>query len=207
MAGSRVAPITVRLRPAPVYDPPYDDERPPEWWGPGAVQPLLDLHAPPSAPPPAGPARPARAGTASPGAPPGDATPPGATPPATTTAARFVNTCLEILNGYRPVTHFRVLASPLEAASVLDAMTQAFRRLRMAGPRPPIGHRERLVTLRTMRTCQPRPGVLEIAAVVGTGSGRRGPVPGRSADDRVWALAYRLERRHGRWLCTAARML
>ena len=193
--GPRGTRETVRLRPAPAYDPPYDDEHPPEWWGPGAVQPLLDLYAPPS--PATNPRnRPPEPAPAA----------PGASAATVAAAARFVNTCLEVLNGYRPVSHFRVLASPLEAAAVVEAMSNAFRRLRLTGHRP-TGRREHLLTLRTMRTCEPRPGVAEIAVVVGTGSGRRGPVPGRSTDDRVWALAYRLECLHGRWLCTAARML
>jgi hypothetical protein len=116
-------------------------------------------------------------------------------------AARFVNTCLEILNGYRPVNHFRALADPLAAATVLAEMTRAVGRLR------PATRGRGLVRLRAMRTCEPRPGVAEIALVVGaqtaTTAGRAaGPDAGRA-----WGLAYRLERQHGRWQCTAARLL
>jgi Family of unknown function (DUF6459) len=167
----------VRLRSAPAYDPPYDDERPPEGWGSGAVQPLLELPAPPVAE--RTPDRPVPQ--------------PAASPATTTAAARFVNTCLEILNGYRAVTYARVLAHPLAAASVLSEMSQAVRRLR----RPARGS-DQLIKLRTMRTCQPRPRVAEIAVVVGRGTG---------AGRDVWALAFRLEQVHGRWLCTAATML
>jgi len=52
-----------------------------------------------------------------------------------------------------------------------------------------------------MRTCEPRVGVAEIAIVVGC----RAPV-GRT-DGRAWGLAFRLERQHGRWQCTAAQLL
>jgi hypothetical protein len=77
-------------------------------------------------------------------------------------------------------------------------MAQALRRLRRSAGRA--GHRGLPIKLRRMRTCQPQPGVAEIAVVIGVGSaGHRAAA--------AWALAYRLEQRHGRWLCTAARML
>lgn len=124
---------------------------------------------------------------------------PAASPTTTTAAVRFINTCLEIFNGYRPVTHFRSLASPLEAGEVVAEMTQALRRLRHAARRS-TSRRDGLIKLRRMRTCQPLPGVAEVAVVIGLG--------GNAARDQpAWALAYRLEQRHGRWLCTTARML
>ncbi|MPZ27098.1 MAG: hypothetical protein GEV12_11975 [Micromonosporaceae bacterium] len=194
----------IRILPVPAYDPPYDDERPPDWWLPGTVQPLLEL--PPLTGPTttavgaSGPDRPLRAGRV-------DATDrPGtvASTQTTAAAARFVNTCLEILNGYRPVAHFRALSDPLAAATVLDAMAHAVDRLR------PMARRDGLVKLRVMRTCEPRPGVAEIALVVGIrgdpGAGAGGRV-GRDRVGQAWGLAFRLERRLGRWLCTAARML
>jgi Family of unknown function (DUF6459) len=181
----------VRLRPAPAYDPPYDDELAPEWWAAGALQPLLELPTP-SDEEPATP-RPALW------------TPPqpGSSPAAAAAATQFVNTCLEILNGYRPVTHFRVLAHPMEAPAVLAEMTRAIRRFRQA-----VG-RDALLRRRTMRTCEPRPGVAEIALVVGADppARRRAVLPARSTAPKVWALAYRLEQRHSRWLCTAAQLL
>jgi hypothetical protein len=112
-----------------------------------------------------------------------------------------VNTCLEILNGYRPVNHFRALADPLAAATVLAEMTRAVGRLR------PATRGRGLVRLRAMRICEPRPGVAEIALVVGT---QTATTAGRAAGPdagRAWGLAYRLERQHGRWQCTAARLL
>ena len=183
----------VRLRSAPAYDPPYDDERPPEWWGPGVVQPLLEMPAPPATERerdrPAW--RPAPAGVA--GAP--GRTQPAASPATTAAATLFVNICLEILNGYRAVTHVRVLAHPLAAPAVLSEMSRAVQRLRRAARG---GGGDQLVKLRTMRTCEPRPRVAEIAVVVGRAAGT-----GRD----TWALAFRLEQANGRWLCTAAALL
>jgi uncharacterized protein DUF6459 len=169
--------MTVRLRSAPAYDPPYDDELPTQWWGAGALQPLLELPA-----------------AASP-------EPFGAAPATIAAATRFVQACLEILNGYRPLTHVRVLADPLEMTAVLAEMTRAVRRLR------PAAGREALVKLRTMRTCEPRPGVAEIAVVVGAELPTRDGPAQRARSQAVWALAYRLEQRHARWLCTAATLL
>jgi Family of unknown function (DUF6459) len=174
----------VRLRSAPAYDPPYDDECPPERWGPGpgVVQPLLELAAPPVA------REPDRPGWRR-------APAPATASPATTAAAtRFVNTCLEILNGYRAITHVRVLAHPFAAPVVLSEMSRAVQRLRRAAR----DGGDQLVKLRTMRTCEPRPRVAEIAVVVGRASGT-------GCD--TWALAFRLEQAHGRWLCTAAALL
>jgi hypothetical protein len=209
MPETPVADPPVRLRSVPRCDPPYDDERPADMWAATTAQPLLDL------PPPAaggrrfGPPAPvvapepvhrqvpqaaARAG--------GEPWlgPPAANSATTTAAVRFVNTCLEIFNGYRAVGHFRSLACPLSATNVVAEMTQALRRLRRSSGRA--GHRGSPIKLRRMRTCQPQPGVAEIAVVIGVGSAG---AANRAA--AAWALAYRLEQRHGRWLCTAARML
>jgi hypothetical protein len=213
------------VRPAPSYDPPYDEDRPAGWWPPDLLQPLLELPGlagagwPASPPGPAdqGPGPDRRSRPARPAAGP----PPAASPPTVAAAARFVNTCLEILNGYRPVAHFRSLSDPLAAAEVLAEMTRAVRRLR------PTTRQPGLVKLRAMRTCEPRPGVAEIALVVGVGVGvgaggagrpagagpaaggdRRAAGGGRTGRDaRVWALAFRLECQHGRWQCTAAQLL
>lgn len=171
--------LGVRVRPAPAYEPPYDDERSDDWWDLRVVQPLLE--------PPAPVVLRRRAGDRSSSTPPL----PTATPATTAAAVRFAKTCVEILNGYRPIGHFRALASPLAAGAVVAAMVDAGRRLREASRT-----RHELVRLRSVRTCEPRPGVAELAVVVVHASTRR-----------AWALAYRLERRHGRWLCTAAAML
>jgi hypothetical protein len=210
------------VRPAPAYDPPYDEERPSDWCAPDVVQPLLELPGLPDTGRRLGPPdRPAGAGWP-------DRVPVGASPVTTAAAARFVNTSLEILNGYRPVTHARALSAPLAAATVLEAMAEAVQRLR------PAARRGGLVKLRAMRTCEPRPGVAEIALVIaidgGTGPGPGRSVPasrgttnvtrpsdtsrrtttdraGRGRREQAWGLAFRLEQQHGRWRCTAARML
>jgi hypothetical protein len=190
MTSTLGAPSTVRLRPAPACDPPYDDERHPDVWN-APVQPPLELElTPPALPEP----RHRRAGSKRPGT--------GTAPGTKAVADRFLKACLEIVNGLRPVAHIRELSRPLEAADVLAAMTDGTRRLHRltrlpgagAGRRPNAGTRDARVTLRRMRTCEPRPGALEIAAVIGTNS-------------HTWAAAFRLERRHGRWQCTAAAIL
>jgi hypothetical protein len=204
MSGARAARVPVRVLPAPAYDPPYDEDRPAGWWPPDLVQPLLELPGlagtvsatgrEPAAGPAPGVDRPPGGVDPTPGV----GRPPAASPPTVAAAARFVNTCLEILNGYRPVSHFRALADPLATAAVLAEMTRAVSRL------GPLVRREGLVRLRAMRTCEPRPGVAEIALVVGV---RSGQPPGAGGHGQAWALAYRLERQHGRWHCTAARLL
>jgi hypothetical protein len=173
---TRTAPL---LRPVPVYDPPYDDEAPGGTSGPVPGQVPLALPTPPapSLPAPVPPA-------------------PGASPASRTAAVRFVNACLEIFNGYRPVAHARALAGPLQAAPVLAALTLASRRLARVAGQPPAGK----IKLRRMRVCEPRDGVAEISVVLTTGCQR--PAAGRS-----WAAAFRLERHHGRWQCTAAHLL
>jgi hypothetical protein len=191
----------VALRPAPAYDPPFDDER-------GSTRWLPDPPAPPATPPLRGPwsggpdrQRPAAlpVGTFEPAEP---AAPAGNPSPETrTAAARFLNTCLEILNGYRPVTHLRTMSSPARATAVTEAMAMAVRRM-VRGAGAPAGTRRARVRLRRMRICEPRPGVAEICAVLSTAGGGSAPEAGR-----CWAAAFRLERSQGQWRCTVARLL
>jgi len=145
---------------------------------------------------------------------------PGASPAARLATARFLNTCLEIFNGLRPVGHARQLAHPLHAQAVLAALTHATRRLRQA-PRPATGRaaagRAALVKVRRLRVCEPCPGRVEIAAAIGYAEpappGRAirpagtSPVSGGRPGQRTWAAAFRLERHHDRWQCTAAAIL
>jgi hypothetical protein len=155
----------VAILPAPRIDPPYDDELAPEPWLAGAaVQLPFELPQPaPDRPP----------------VPPAD--PPGPTSEARRAARRFMAICVEVLDGYRPPGHLRPLTSPAEFAKVTEEIARAVRR----GAAPP------RLRLRELRVCEPRPGIAEIAAVLG-----RGPC--------VWAMAVRLEHRHARWLCTVA---
>ncbi len=182
---STTAPPVVRVRRAPACEPPYDDERHPETWL--LPQPQLDLASLTS-----------RRRSAP--------TPAAATPPATTKPApesrgvspvraavvRFLRAWLEILNGYRPLAHVRALANPLDAAQVVNATTDAVRRFSRLG-RPKAAHGP-LLRIGRVRLCQPRPDVVEVAAVL-LGHGR------------AWASALRLQHLNGRWLCTSTTVL
>jgi hypothetical protein len=208
---------SIRLRAVPPLDPPFDDEPALATWPPPSVDQLvLDLWARRQGTGRSGPVR-TRAGdarradpatgvtTAAPGAggPAGDrpapcdsGLPPAAlataSPEAKQAAHRFLGRCLEILNGYRPVGHIRPLSAPADAVGVMERIGAAGRRLTVpaARPRRPVAP----IRLRVLRVCEPRPGVAEIAAVLGRA-------------DRAWALTLRLERRRGNWVATAAQLL
>ena len=115
---------------------------------------------------------------------------PSAGPEAKQAARRFLAFCLEVLNGYRPLAQIRPLVSPAELDAVLAQLATGVERLarsRRSGKWTP-------AQLRLVRLCEPRPGALEAAAVLGDAG-------------RTWALAFRLERRQGRWVGTAVRVL
>ncbi|WP_347404741.1 Rv3235 family protein [Micromonospora sp. WMMD1102] len=115
----------------------------------------------------------------------------GATPEAKRAAKRFLDTCLEIVNGYRPAGHVRALASPPDAAGMVAQLASAT--TRVSGRRRP-GQPVRTVQLRRLRVCEPRPGVVEAAAAVGVAG-------------RTWAMAFRIERRRGSWVGTSVALL
>ncbi|MFC3504588.1 Rv3235 family protein [Micromonospora krabiensis] len=185
----------IRLRPAPPLDPPFHDDDG-AWPAPTHGQLALDLFAtgrpdsgrPPDRraglrPIPAGPGR-------QPTAPLPRAALVTATPEATRAAHRFVGTCLEVLNGYRPPAQLRPLLDPTRAHDLLMELAGAATRVaptRRRSTRPG-------VRLRRLRAGEPRDGAVEVAAVL-AGTGRH------------WAMALRLEHRRGRWLCTALRVL
>ncbi|HEX5540732.1 MAG TPA: Rv3235 family protein [Micromonospora sp.] len=198
MAGTRGrARPPIRLRAVPALDPPFEDESAPAWAPALAGQLAFDVAAEqrPSltSRPPGGP-RPSRRRPPAPLDP--LPLPPAALatagPEARQAARRFLVTCLEILNGHRPVSHIRLLSGRGEAASVVANLTAGLDRLILLRRRPP--HRRAPVALRRMRVCEPRTGVAEAAAVLGTGG-------------RSWAIALRLERRQGTWVATALRVL
>jgi|GEM_PF-671671 hypothetical protein len=217
---------TVQLRPVPPLDPPFDDERAPEVWldrptdarrdgclvrsdgcatahpGDGATAPTghrtgapVAATARPDTPSPGAgrpapssrPGRPATAAT--------EQAPPavgltGASPEARQAARTFVTDCLEIMNGYRPAQHIRARCDPAETGRVVTRLIAASHRIAARGPgRPP-----RRALLRRLRVCEPRPGIVEAAAAIG--------VPGRT-----WAMAFRLERRRGRWVGVSVEVL
>ncbi|WP_092380790.1 Rv3235 family protein [Micromonospora phaseoli] len=210
----------VRLRPVPASDPPFVDEETAGWPTQTEGQLALDLFAAtqrwstgrPSDRPPARWSA-TRSGrrtgtpTANEPAPFVRPTPAGpghdmirhlppealatATPAATRVAHRFVTTCLEVLNGFRPPVQLRQQLDPARSAVLLPELARATARgapARRRSTRPGL-------RLRRLRVCEPHPAAIEAAAVL-TG------VAGRS-----WALALRLEHRRGNWLCTDLRVL
>ncbi|MEU1889083.1 Rv3235 family protein [Micromonospora rifamycinica] len=180
----------IRLRPAPVADPPYVDEVPDLWPWP-AGQLALDLFGTGQSPPgrPTGRRPDPRPRPGHPVAPP----PPPlatATPEAARAAHRFVGTCLEILNGYRPPGQIRALVEPGRTVEVTEQLARA------ASRTPPTRRRSTrpAVHLRRLRVCEPRAAAVEVAAVV-------------TAGGRTWAMALRLEHRRGSWLCTTLQVI
>ncbi|WP_027659322.1 Rv3235 family protein [Salinispora fenicalii] len=184
----------VRLRPAPSIDPPCVEDDPAHW--PIDGQLALDLFRAGAGPLPRspsqrrgagpGPSGPRRAPTRLPAP-----TLVTATPEATRVAHRFVTTCLEVINGYRPHSQLRRLLDPTRAAELAPELTRATARagpVRRRSARP--GTR-----LRRLRVCEPRNAVVEAAAVLAGPAGR------------TWAMAIRLEQRRGTWLCTALNVL
>lgn len=113
----------------------------------------------------------------------------GASPECHTAAHRFLNLCLELFNGFRSPAQLRPLLRVTEAHQVMEELSRGLRCL--AAPRRE--HRG-TVRRRQLRTCEPRPGVAEVAAVLSDGR-------------TTWALAYRLERADGNWRCTSLSVL
>lgn len=195
MAATRAATRpAVRLRPVPPLDPPYDDELTLVAWLRSAGDQLeLDFESAKGTPdvagtgyrPPVGrldaaAESPAQAATAS--------------AETRRAARRFLDTCLEILNGYRPLAHARALTTPGLAAGLVEQLRSAADRLPRAAvvrQRQPAAQRLRLLSL---RVCEPKAGIAEAAAAIGT-------------PERTWALAFRLERCRGRWIAVLARLV
>lgn len=206
----------IRLRSVPPFDPPFEDETPRQLWSPVLTSAQLALDLPVARSRPARSthgrggvvvATSARGGTATarraaraaaagaalamPVGPPADGLA-MASPEAWQAARRFIGACLEIFNGYRPVSHVRRLSSPVDAAVITEQAAAGV--ARVAALRRPPGRSRELVQLRLLLVCEPCTGVAEAAAAVG-------------AAGRTWAVAYRLERRKGNWLGTAAQVL
>ncbi|OJF16095.1 hypothetical protein BG844_01115 [Couchioplanes caeruleus subsp. caeruleus] len=174
----RMAPA-IRLRRAPRCDTPFDDEREADpWWSPHQLA-LEWPRLPVATPTPSRQSPPARPTAAS-----------GVSADAKLAVRRFVHSCVEVLNGYRPATHLRRLAQPREAAAVVAqgvaaAHKVAQTRRRRLEPHPPGRFRARRpVPVAVVRSslCEPRPGAVEAAAVL-------------VVDDRTLAMAFRLEQR------------
>lgn len=185
----------IRLRPVPAFDPPYEDEVSPDFWG-AQLALQFDLTGRRRARPPIPIPGVTPLTTPAPDAAP--AVVPPASPEARRAAKRFLDTCLEIFNGYRPIAHVRPLTVPALAEAVIEQLgTGVDRTARLRrGQRPGPAGRGQLLLLRVRRlhVCEPRPGAAEAAAAL-------------SLAGRTWAYAFRLERRRGSWLCTAARVV
>lgn len=189
----------IRLRPAPALDPPFEDEIGQEpWHAQLALQ--FDLTGrrrarPPVLVPGTGAAAAAAAALAEAGAPEAPVPVASASPEAKQATKRFLDMCLEILNGYRPTGHIRPLTVPGCAEAVITQLTASVERAASLrdGQSPHLTKRpSAFVRARRLHTCEPCPGAVEAAAALGLAG-------------RTWALAFRLERRRGTWLCTAVR--
>ncbi|BCB85021.1 Rv3235 family protein [Phytohabitans suffuscus] len=189
----------IRLRPAPALDPPFDDEIAPQLWDQLPLQ--LDgatrhrRHAPIPVPRVRSgiPAIPALS-TAD------DTSPPAladASEEAKRAARRFLDVCLEIFNGYRPIAHIRGLTG-YNASAIVEQIAACVDRAdgirRAHDPSRAVTGPRRFVILRQLRVCEPRPGVAEGAAAL-------------ALLGRTWALAFRLERKRGRWQCATIRLV
>lgn len=184
----------VSLRPIPPLDPPFTDEPASDTWLRNRQLALSPIQQPGRAwrsnrhPDPTRPG--GRQSSAKPPPLPVEALA-TATPEAVRAAHRFATTCMEILNGLRPLSQIRPLTHPAHLAPVVEQLARALARL---GPVPRRGARPR-VQLRILRVCEPRPGAAE-AAIAYTGPA-----------DRTAAIAFRLERRSGAWTGTALQVI
>jgi hypothetical protein len=213
-APGRAALPPVRVQPAPRLEPPADDELTPApvdaaWLAAGrsatAAAPAsvaLPLDLPTRAPDSGRAVAPAVQAT-----------------PARLATQRFLGVCLEVLGGFRPVTHLRPLCSasqfaevakhltgrttatpagrPLGAAHIEARTPVVGRHLTGAPPRggrtQSTGPGER-IRVRRVIVCEPGPGVAEASVVLGR-------------HETVWAVALRLEEISSRWVCTYLRVL
>jgi hypothetical protein len=184
----------VRVRPAPPVDPPFDDE--PARLPPGRPAlpdpvpglPLVGWSTPPSP-------------TPEPGTAPSVPAVPTVSVERRAAAYRMVrgylDRALEVVDGFRPLGHLRALTDPGQFDDVAGQLSR-LRAGRAALPTRPASGVVRVgverVRVRHLRVCEVRDGVLEAAAVLVRG-------------DRVRALALRMERRSGTWLCAHLQVL
>jgi hypothetical protein len=111
---------------------------------------------------------------------------------------RFVQLCVEVLNGHRPAAHLRRLSLPAEATEVVaQGLAGARRVAEMRRPRRPGDRRPKHTTpvaVLRLNLCEPRHGAVEAAVALVTG-------------DRTWAMALRLERHQDAWSATALHLI
>jgi hypothetical protein len=106
-----------------------------------------------------------------------------ALPPAKAFGARLVQVLSEATTGQRPLAHL----APHLSGHVYERLERHFAATVRGTGRSGADNR---IGVRSIRVCEPGPGVAEVAAVV-----RRG--------ERMAAIALRLEGVNGRWQCTA----
>jgi hypothetical protein len=163
----RPAHVGVRVRPAPVLDPPYDDEP--------------DQHVP----------DPFGAGTGR-GFDPGAILPEEHRQPdeAYRVVRRYLDLIIEVLGGFRPSAHLRSFTEPGRFDEVAGQLTRLGR---SAGVRPGTGlvrgPADRL-RLRHLRVCEIRPGIVEGAAVLGRGEQVRAVSLRLEQHSSVWLCTH-----------------
>ncbi len=174
----------IRLRPAPELEPPFDDDEERARHPVGPPLSEADFAAEPLAWPTGQPWPDATGAT-------------GTASDARLAARRYLALCVEILGGFRPLAHLRLLTSATAYGRIAAQLTGVGSTGRVAGLPPPwpgvtTGRLTPApgdqVVLRHLRVCEPLNGIAEVAAVLGRAS-------------QVWAMALRLERHHGGWLC------
>ena len=135
LGAAHTSTMPVRLRRPPASEPPYD----PTFSGVSqparrSIRPdgLRPAHGSATTPTPA----PGIAGASVAGATAAGATAAGATaagagvalaggvPPVAASAQRYVRICLEVLNGFRPASHLRTLAGPVEFSTVVSQLSR-----------------------------------------------------------------------------------
>jgi uncharacterized protein DUF6459 len=109
----------------------------------------------------------------------------GCSPEGHTAALRFLNLCLELFNGFRSPAQMRPLLDLQQVFHLHDELADISRHLSRHRRR----HPNAKVRRSQLRTCEPVPGVIEVAAVLTDGA-------------RTWALCLRIERQKDEWRCT-----
>jgi hypothetical protein len=201
----------IRLQPAPVVDPPYDDEPPAAarglWLVPSqlpfeevrdegrrqATEPSPQAASRMPPPPQPGTRQAPRRPTPRPPVPPPAAlprpTPRSALPAPRAAATALVQAVLEILAGRRPLQQVRTLTSEEVYDELHDRLAALSELRKRRGARPGTAAR-----LQSVHVDEPTDGVAEVTAVIRAGERRR-------------AVALRLEGVEGRWNCTALHLL
>jgi hypothetical protein len=110
---------------------------------------------------------------------------------------RYLERALDAVDGFRPYSHLRASTGLTHLVDVTDQLGLLRRPVRAVSVRPTSGVVRTFsgrMRIRHLRVCRIGEDVLEGAAVVGL-------------DEQRWALAMRMERSHGVWLCTHLEVL